>query len=62
MVKNGLWVKDAVDSAIDRCSEVINLRDSIEGARINAEQATSDQQRKMYAQRGRCSLGVPRRW
>ncbi|EJD06892.1 uncharacterized protein FOMMEDRAFT_75682 [Fomitiporia mediterranea MF3/22] len=52
VIRNGLVVKEAVDSAIDSCSEAFNLRDSIEEARINAEQATNDQQRKMYAQRG----------
>ena len=45
-------MKDAVDAAIDQCSEAFNLRLSIEDARINAEQATNDQQRKIYAQRG----------
>ena len=45
-------MKDAVDAAIDQCSEVFNLRDSIEEARITAEQSTNDQQRKKYAQRG----------
>lgn len=52
MIKNGLYVKDSVDAAIDQCSEVFNLRETIEKARINAEQATTDQQRKKYAQRG----------
>ena len=52
VIKNGLIVKDSVDAAIDQCSEVYNLRDSIEEARICAEQATTDPQRKKYAQRG----------
>ncbi|KAL5486072.1 hypothetical protein ACEPAI_7116 [Sanghuangporus weigelae] len=52
VIRNGLMVKDAVDAAIDKCSEAFNLRESIEEARINAEQATTDQQRKLYAQRG----------
>ncbi|KAI5118140.1 hypothetical protein M0805_001739 [Coniferiporia weirii] len=52
VIRNGLWVKDAVDAAVDQCSEVFNLRDSIEEARISAEQAGSNQQRKIHAQRG----------
>ena len=53
MIRNGLVVKDAVDAAIDKCSEAFNLRESIEHARIHAEQATNDSQRKLYAQRGK---------
>ncbi|KAH8117959.1 inositol hexakisphosphate-domain-containing protein [Phellopilus nigrolimitatus] len=52
VIRNGLWVKDAVDAAIDQCSEVFNLRDSIEDARIDAEQASNEQQKKAHAQRG----------
>ena len=52
MIKNGLWVKDAVDCAIDQCSDAFNLRASIEDARINAEQATTEHQRKLHAQKG----------
>ena len=52
VIRNGLWVKDAVDAAIDRCSEVINLRDSIEDARACAEQAADERQRRLHAHRG----------
>ena len=45
-------MKDAVDAAIDRCSEVINLRDSIEDARACAEQAADERQRRLHAHRG----------
>ena len=51
-------MKDAVDAAIDKCSESFNLRESIEKARINAEQATTDSQRKLYAQRGMFMMPV----
>ena len=45
-------VKDAVDAAIDQCSDVFNLRDSIEDSRMRAEQASNDQTRKSHAQKG----------
>ncbi len=45
-------VKLAVDDAIDQCAEVFNLRDSIEEARSQAEQATDEQQRRQHAHRG----------
>ena len=51
VIRNGLMVKDAVDAAIDQCSDVYNLRDSIEDSRMRAEQASNDQTRKSYAQR-----------
>ena len=46
-------MKAVVDQAIDQCAELTNLRDSIEEARISAEQATNDQTRKLNAQRGK---------
>ena len=45
-------VKQAVDDAIDQCSEVFNLRDSIEEARARAEEATDEGQRRLHAHRG----------
>ena len=45
-------VKQAVDDAIDQCAEVFNLRDSIEEARMRAEQATDERTRKQHAHRG----------
>ncbi|PAV16188.1 metal ion binding oxidoreductase [Pyrrhoderma noxium] len=56
VIRNGLMVKDAVDAAIDQCSDVYNLRDSIEDSRMRAEQASNDQTRKSYAQRGLYNL------
>jgi hypothetical protein len=43
-------VKHAVDNAIDLCSSVINLRDSIEKARLRAEEleAGDERQKKMH--------------
>ncbi|KLO17434.1 hypothetical protein SCHPADRAFT_900700 [Schizopora paradoxa] len=52
VIKNGLLVKETVDQAIDKCSEVFNMRDSIEDARAQAEQASSDVQKRVHAQRG----------
>jgi hypothetical protein len=45
-------VKDIVDEMIDRCSAVYNIRDSIEEARIRAEQATDERQKRSHAQKG----------
>ena len=42
VIRKGPAVKVAVDDAIDQCAEVLNLRDSIEEARIRAEQITED--------------------
>lgn len=41
-------MKDAVDNAIDLCSSVINLRESIEEARLRAEQASDEKQKRMH--------------
>jgi hypothetical protein len=45
-------VKAAVDDAIDQCAEVFNLRDSIEEARMRAEQVTDERERRSFAQKG----------
>jgi hypothetical protein len=42
VIRKGLAVKNTVDEAIDRCSVVFNLIDSIEGVRMHAEQATAE--------------------
>ena len=52
VIRKGSAVKEAVDDAIDQCAEVFNLRDSIEEARIRAEQVTDERQRRSLAQRG----------
>jgi len=41
-----------VDDAIDQCAEVLNLRDSIEEARIRAEQVRDEREKRSLAQRG----------
>lgn len=41
-----------MDDAIDQCAEVLNLRDSIEEARIRAEQVTDEREKRSLAQRG----------
>ncbi|KAF8896122.1 inositol hexakisphosphate-domain-containing protein [Infundibulicybe gibba] len=52
VVRKGPAVKSTVDDAIDQCSAVYNLRDSIEEARARAEQATDERQKRAYAQKG----------
>jgi len=52
VIKKGPAVRGAVDQAIDQCSEVFNLRDSIEEARARAEEASDEQQKRIYASRG----------
>src|SRR6266404_7055437 len=52
VIRKGPIVKAAVDDAIDQCSEVFNLRDSIEEARIRAEQATDEREKRSFAQKG----------
>jgi len=45
-------IKNAVDNAIDQCSAVFNLIDSIEESRYKAEEATDEKQRRAFAQKG----------
>ncbi|KAH7913592.1 inositol hexakisphosphate-domain-containing protein [Hygrophoropsis aurantiaca] len=52
IVRKGPAVKNSVDEAIDRCSEVYNLRDAIEEERTRAEQASDDRQKRNYASKG----------
>jgi hypothetical protein len=52
VIRKGPAVKAAVDDAIDQCAEVLNLRDSIEEARIRAEQVTDVREKRSFAQRG----------
>ncbi|KAF8340378.1 inositol hexakisphosphate-domain-containing protein [Cantharellus anzutake] len=39
-----------------QCGEVYNIRDAIEDCRLNAEQATNDQDKRLYAQQGMSNL------
>jgi hypothetical protein len=52
VVRKGPAVKEAVDEAIDQCSDVFNLRDSIEEARALAEQAGDEPQKRAQANKG----------
>lgn len=52
VIRKGPAVKTAVDDAIDQCAEVFNLRDSIEEARIRAEQVSDEREKRSFAQRG----------
>ncbi|KAF8628035.1 hypothetical protein AX15_004150 [Amanita polypyramis BW_CC] len=56
VVRKGPRVRNIVDDAIDQCATIFNLRDSIEEARVRAEQATNYNEQKSYAQRGLQSL------
>ncbi|RDB25649.1 Paladin [Hypsizygus marmoreus] len=56
VIRKGPTVKNIVDDAIDQCSAVFNLRDSIEESRYNAEQATDEKQKHALAQKGLQSL------
>ena len=51
-MRNGVAIKASVDEAIDKCDELLNIRESIEDARTQAEQASSEQKKKDFAQRG----------
>lgn len=44
-------MKSAVDNAIDLCSAVVNIRDSIEVARLRAEEETDDKNKKKHTTR-----------
>ncbi|KAG6332100.1 hypothetical protein ID866_6987 [Astraeus odoratus] len=52
IVRKGPAVKNAVDEAIDRCATVFNVRDQIEEARLRAEQATDEKQKRVHASKG----------
>ncbi|KAI0255159.1 inositol hexakisphosphate-domain-containing protein [Lactifluus subvellereus] len=52
VIRKGPAVKAAVDDAIDQSAEVFNLRDSIEEARIRADQATDERMKRSFAQKG----------
>lgn len=52
VIRKGRLVKDTVDDAIDRCDAVENLRDSIEDARVRAEESSNNWEQKELAQTG----------
>ncbi|KAG2017712.1 hypothetical protein CC2G_007200 [Coprinopsis cinerea AmutBmut pab1-1] len=52
VIRRGPTVKSIVDDAIDQCSEVYNLRDSIEEARTRAEEANDEKQKRVWAAKG----------
>ncbi|KAH0833089.1 inositol hexakisphosphate-domain-containing protein [Lanmaoa asiatica] len=54
IVRQGPVVKNAVDEVIDRCAEVLNLRDSIEEERVKAVQATDEKQKRVHTSKGLC--------
>lgn len=52
-----------MDDAIDQCSAVYNLRETIDLLRVKSEEATEDGQKKHYSQKGTtlpCSYSVMR--
>ncbi|KAJ3567855.1 hypothetical protein NP233_g6086 [Leucocoprinus birnbaumii] len=50
--RKGPAVKNTVDDAIDQCSAVYNLRETIDVLRVKSEEATESAQKKLYAQKG----------
>ena len=52
VVRKGPAVKSSVDDAIDQCSAVYNLRESIEESRILAERSTDDKQKRINVSKG----------
>ncbi|KAF8525934.1 inositol hexakisphosphate-domain-containing protein [Hysterangium stoloniferum] len=52
VIRYGRETKNAVDSAIDQCAQFFNLRDSIEDAASQAEDAPDDQHRRHHIERG----------
>ena len=52
VIRKGPAAKACVDAAIDQCSMVYNLRDAIEEARVLAEQATDERQKRKHIQKG----------
>lgn len=52
VIKRGPDVKRIVDDAIDQCDQYLNLRESIEEARLQAEDATDERQKKRFIQIG----------
>lgn len=56
VLRKGPIIRDIVDNAIEQCSAVFNLKDSIEVARHNAEQATDEKVKRAFAQKGLWNL------
>lgn len=52
VIPKGLEVKRVVDTSIDQCSSIFNLRDSIEEARLAAEEINDDYNRRKKIQSG----------
>ncbi|CAE6436067.1 unnamed protein product [Rhizoctonia solani] len=52
VTRRGPDVKRMVDDAIDQCDQFLNLRESIEDARLQAEGSTDEQQKKRFIQIG----------
>ncbi|CUA76059.1 Paladin [Danio rerio] [Rhizoctonia solani] len=52
VIRRGPDVKRIVDDAIDQCDQFLNLRESIEDARLQAEGSADEQQKKRFIQIG----------
>ncbi|KAJ1307486.1 hypothetical protein OPQ81_001585 [Rhizoctonia solani] len=52
VIRRGPDVKRIVDDAIDQCDQFLNLRESIEDARLRAEGSTDEQKKKRFIQLG----------
>lgn len=58
VIRKGPAVKQAVDDAIDQCSQVLNLRESIEACRVQAEDAADENQKRAHITRGAIDISV----
>ncbi|KAL1914564.1 uncharacterized protein VTP21DRAFT_8189 [Calcarisporiella thermophila] len=56
VIRNGLECKNVVDETIDNCAPCLNLRDTIETFRVQAENASDPAQKKQAIKRGVASL------
>lgn len=56
VIKNGLETKHIVDTVIDKCSAIVNLRDMIDNVYIQAEEETDDEKRKRILKTGVVAL------
>ncbi|CAO3608947.1 unnamed protein product [Cunninghamella echinulata] len=56
VIKNGLETKHIVDTVIDKCGAIVNLRDMIDNVYIQAEEETDDEKRKRILKTGVVAL------
>ncbi|KZT53703.1 hypothetical protein CALCODRAFT_439779 [Calocera cornea HHB12733] len=52
VIRHGVFVKEAVDDAVNTCGQIFNLIDSIEDERIAAEQSTNAHEKSVHVAKG----------